>query len=192
VSSKAEREEDVIEAHEHKEIAGVFEDAPGASNAVHALLAEHFGESDGLNVVVLNGDQSHAVSIVESFPTYRMSAIGAGVGAVLAALAVLIAGIDFGPFTLTAWGPAWAAFEAAFIGGSIGFALGALMSYESVDPEVDFQFVDLRDAVVRVALTASGARADRARDILVAAGARQLRERVPEATGPHQLPPLAA
>jgi len=182
----------VIEAHENKEIAGVFDDAPRASAAVHALLAEHFGESDGLNVVALHGDESHAVPIVESFPTYRMAAIGAGVGAFLAAAAVVIAGLDFGPFTLTPWGPLWAAFEAAFIGGSIGFALGALMSYESVDPDLDFHHVDVRNAVVRVALTANGARAERAREILAAAGARHLREREPEVTGPHHLPPLAA
>lgn len=182
----------MIEAQQTKEIAGVFEDAQRASAAVHALLREHFGDCEDLSVVAAEGDQQHRVAIVETFPTYRLAATGAAAGAVLVALAVAIAGLDFGPFTLTPWGPVWAAFEGGWIGGFVGLALGSLMSIEPADPELDFHGVDLRNATLKVGLKATGARAERALEILVDAGARHLRERAPEASDPHHLPPMAA
>jgi hypothetical protein len=161
--------------------------------AVRALVREHFGPTDRLSVVTLRGDERHEVPIVETFPTYRTAAIGAGVGALFVGLIVAIAGIDFGPFTLTPWGPWWAAFEGAYMGGCVGFALGALMSIEYARTELLFEGRGARDPVVWVSLKATGARAERAEQLLVAAGARHLGELVKnvEVTDPH-LPPLAA
>jgi hypothetical protein len=164
---------------ERNDVAGIFDDERTASAAVEKLLGEHFGAGTDLTVMVSKQHEREQVQISEPIPAYRAAAIGAGLGALVAALIVGIAGIGFGPFTLIEWGPLWAIFEAAYTGGAVGMALGALVSIEMIHPKADFESVKIRDGVVWVGLHASAARADRAREILTAAGARHVVERDP-------------
>jgi hypothetical protein len=187
-----EPEENVTEAQGATEIVGLFESPTAAAAAVRSLMHEHFGECEGLSVTAAQGDGWRLVRIVQHPPTYRLSAMGAALGGSVAALAVAIIGLDFGPFTLTPWGPWWAAFEGGFAGASMGFALGALMSFEEAEPELDFESVGVRSGMVRVKLTARGARGQRAQAILAQAGARDLTGPGSNVTGPYPFHPLAA
>jgi hypothetical protein len=162
---------------ETRDVAGVFDSEEAAAAAVDKLLAEHFGACNDLSVIVSKHHERQSVVIWEPPPVYSAAAVGAGVGAVLAALIVGFAGIRFGPFTLVEWGPLWAVFEAAFTGGSVGFALGAMTSFEMVYPRADFGTVGIHDGVVWVGLHASPARAERAEAILAEGGARHVLER---------------
>ena len=170
------------ETTETKDVAGVFDSEAAAGAAVEKLLLEHFGACNDLSVIVSKHHERESVTIWEPLPTYRVAAIGAAMGAALAALIVGFAGIDFGPFTLEAWGPLWAIFEAALAGGSIGFAIGAMMSIEMAHAKADFSTVGIHDGVVWVGLQASPVRAERAQAILAEAGARHVMER-PEPVG---------
>ncbi|MEQ1855348.1 MAG: hypothetical protein ABL963_02705 [Longimicrobiales bacterium] len=169
---------------ETKDVAGVFDNEKDASAAVERLIGEHFGACNELSVIVSRNHVREAVRIDEPIPVYRAAAIGAAMGAGLGALIVVVAGIGFGPFTLIEWGPLWAAFEAAYVGGSMGLAVGAMMSFEMGHPKADFGAVGIHDGVVWVSLHASEARAERARAILAEVGARHVMERGPEGVGP--------
>ncbi|MSR19756.1 MAG: hypothetical protein EXR91_02075 [Gemmatimonadetes bacterium] len=164
---------------EMTDIAGIFKDEETAAAAVKTLIHEHFSACDDLSVIVSKGQEREAVPVWEPIPAERASAIGAAVGALLAGVAVAISGLTFGPFTLIEWGPLWAIFEAAFTGDSIGFALGALVSIEMLEPRADFRATHIRDGVVWVGVHSSTARAGRARDILAEAGAKYVMEREP-------------
>lgn len=167
---------------ETKDVAGVFSNEEAAAAAVDKLLHEHFGACNDLSVIVSKHHERQPVRIWEPLPVYRTAAIGTAIGAALAAAIVGIAGIGFGPFTLVEWGPLWAIFEAAFTGGSVGFAIGAIMSFEMAHAKADFDTVGIHDGVVWVGLHASPARAERAQAILAEAGARHVMER-PEPVG---------
>lgn len=164
---------------EMTDIAGIFKDEEAAGAAVKTLIHEHFSACDDLSVIVSNKHEREAVPVWEPIPAERASAIGAAAGALLAGVGVAISGLTFGPFTLIEWGPLWAIFEAAFTGGSIGFALGALISIEMLEPRADFSATHIKDGVVWVGVHASVDRADRAREILAEAGAKHVMEREP-------------
>ena len=161
------------------DIAGIFKDEETAAAAVKQLIGEHFSASDGLSVIASKGQERETVPVWEPIPAERAAMVGAAVGALLAGAGVAISGLTFGPFTLVEWGPLWAIFEAAFTGGSIGFALGALISIEMLEPRADFRATHIHDGVVWVGVRASTDRAGRARDILAAAGAKHVMEREP-------------
>ncbi len=164
---------------EMRDIAGIFSDEKSAADAVKKLVDAHFSPRDDLSVIASHRHERKGVPIWEPIPTERVSAIGAAVGALLAGAAVAISGLSFGPFTLIEWGPLWAVFEAAFTGGCLGFALGALMSIEMIQPEADFRKAHIQDGVVWVGVRASAARAGRAREILALAGAKHVMEKEP-------------
>ncbi len=177
---------------ETKDIAGIFDDESTAAKAVHRLVSEYYGACNELSVIKSNRHEREPVPVWERIPVYRSAAIGAAVCALLAGVGVAIAGIGFGPFTLVEWGPLWAVFEAAFTGGSFGFAVGSLMSIEDVHLEADFKGTRIREGVVWVGVQATGARADRAREILTEAGAKHLMERKPEGEDSYHFGDLAA
>ena len=164
---------------EMKDVAGIFDDEQTAAAAVKTLIDEHFSQPDALSVIVAKGPEREVVPIWERLPVERVAAIGAALGALLAGGAVAIAGLTFGPFTLIAWGPLWAVFEAAFTGGSLGFALGALLAIEMVEPAADFSRVRVRGGVVWVGVHVGATRAGRASEILAEAGAKHVMEREP-------------
>jgi hypothetical protein len=166
-----------------KDIAGIFSDEKAAATAVEILIDDHFRAGTDLSVIASKHHQREPVRVWEPMPAYRVGAIGAGVGAALAGLIVAFTGIGFGPFTLIEWGPLWAIFEAAFTGGCIGFAIGAIVSIEMARPSADFGSVGIHDGVVWVGLHASSVRAERAREILTKAGAKHVMERDPETIG---------
>ncbi len=168
---------------EAKDVAGIFDSQEAAAVAVNRLLAEHYGAANELSVIVSKHHERETVRISEPLPAYRMAAIGAAIGAGIGGLIVAFMGIAFGPFTLIEWGPLWAIFEAAYVGGSMGFAVGAMMSFEMAHAKADFGNVALRYGVVWVGLHASEARAERAREILAQGGARHVMERGPEGAG---------
>jgi hypothetical protein len=177
---------------ETKDIAGIFETQPAAAEAVKRLVSEHFGACNELSVIVSNRHEREAVPVTEPIPAYESAAIGTALGAFLAGVVVAIAGMDSGPFTLVEWGPLWAIFEAAFTGGSVGFAVGALMSIEGIHKVADFSGTKMRDGVVWVGVSASGQRAERAREILAEAGAKHIMERKPEGADSYHFGALAA
>jgi hypothetical protein len=81
---------------------------------------------------------------------------------------------------LIAVGPVVAALEAAYAGGAIGFAMGALVSIDLVEPEAVFYAAHIHEGVVWVGVRAGEARAERARQILTEAGAKHFMDHRPE------------
>jgi hypothetical protein len=160
-----------MDMNQQRETAvGVFTNEAAAANALEMLLDGRFDIEADARVVVSNRDDRQAIPIWSEAPVGRIASIGAAIGAALAVTGVLIAGIDFGPFTLVEWGPAWAAFEAAYAGGGVGMAMGAMMSFEFAHPHAAFHLARFHDGSVRVEVKAAGERAERARRILTEAG----------------------
>lgn len=153
-------------------VAGVFEDEEHAADAVKKLIEAHYDPHHEINVIAAHQREHENVPIWEKFNFTRNASIGALAGAVLAGTGVLIAGLTTGPFTMIAAGPFFAALEAAFGGGCVGFALGALLSLEMTEQKAEFENVHIHDGVVWVGVQAKGARGERARTILATAGAR--------------------
>lgn len=153
-------------------VAGIFDDEKKAAVAVERLLEEHFDPPHDLSVIVSHRREHENVPIPETFEVERGGAIGAAVGAVLAAAGVTLAGMTVGPITLAAAGPVVVALEGAYAGGATGFAVGALAGLDMPKDEVDFHAAHIHDGVVWVGVHAEGDRADLAHRILSDAGAR--------------------
>lgn len=149
-------------------VAGVFADEEHAADAVKKLIEAHFDPS----VIASHRREHENVPIWEEYQFGRNAAIGAAVGALLAFTGVLMAGLTVGPFTMVAAGPFMAALEAAFGGGCLGFALGALLSLDMSEQEPVFERAHIHDGVVWVGVPAKGDRGVQARQILATAGAR--------------------
>ena len=130
-----------------------------------------------MSIIASRRHDREGVRIREELKVGRTSAIGAAVGAALAAAGVTVAGLTFGPISLIAAGPVLAALEAAYAGGAVGFAMGALVSIDLVEPEAAFYAAHIHDGVVWVGVKAGEARAERARQILSEAGARHFMDR---------------
>lgn len=153
-------------------VAGIFDDEEKAAEAVECLLQEHFDPPHDLSVIVSHRREHEDVPVPETFQVERGGVIGAGVGAVLAAAGVTLAGMTVGPITLAAAGPVLVALEAAYAGGATGFAIGALAGLDLPKDEVDFHAAHIHDGIVWVGVHAEGERAELARRILSDAGAR--------------------
>jgi hypothetical protein len=168
---------------ERETVVGVFESEAAAARALEGLLEAHFDIEADAGVVVSNDHDRQPIPIWSDVPVGRGAAIGAAIGAFLAALGVAIAGLDFGPFSLVAWGPAYAALEAAYAGAAVGVATGAMMSFEFAEPRAAFHLARIHDGTVWVGVKAVGERAERAERILTEAGGRHV---------PDHFPPVAA
>jgi hypothetical protein len=177
---------------ERSHVAGVFEDETSASAAVKRLAEEHFLACNDLSVIVSHRRERQAVPIMEIVPVERTAAIGAAVGALLVGAGVAIAGLTFGPFTLTPWGPVWASFEGAFAGGATGFAMGAMMAMGLAKPRANFSAAGFHDGIVWVEVRATGARAEKAHEILAEAGAKHFLDGEPGPAGSHRFRAAAA
>jgi hypothetical protein len=153
-------------------VQGVFDSEEHAAEAVQKLIEAHYDPRHEINLVASHRREHENVPIFEKMKFGRNAAIGAAIGAVLAFVGVYIAGLTVGPFTMIAAGPVVAALEAAFGGGCLGFALGALQSLEMMKQEPSFETAHVHDGVVMVGVTAKGERGERARHILQLAGAR--------------------
>lgn len=161
---------------ERKVVAGIFRDEGAAAEAVRRLIEEHFDPRNDLEVIASHGRRREKVRVWQNLQFARGAKIGSFIGAALGAIGVLVAGIDFGLLTLTA-GRLAAVLEAAFAGGCVGFALGALLGIDMAEIEADFDAAHVHDGVIWVGVNASGERAARARRILAEAGARHFMER---------------
>ncbi|MEX2048572.1 MAG: hypothetical protein WEB90_03250 [Gemmatimonadota bacterium] len=170
-----------------KVVAGIFDDEAAAGAAVERLVAEHFDPSNDLNVIASHHHERQTVPIWRNLPVIRDSAIGAAAGAILVGAGVALAGLSFGPLTLTP-GVLAAVLESAFAGGSLGFAFGALLGLGHAKTETRFDVTNVHDGVIWVGVTASGSRALRAREILADAGARHFLEREPDVSTPAYQP----
>ena len=162
-----------------KVVAGIFDDEEAAGVAVQRLVAEHFDPRNDLNVIASHHQERETVPVWQNLPLGRDSAIGAAAGAFLVGAGVALSGLSFGPLTLTP-GVLAAVLESAFAGGAVGFAFGALLGLDHAKTEARFDVTGVRDGVIWVGVTASGARARRAREILADAGARHFMEREPD------------
>lgn len=166
-----------------KVVAGIFNDEEAAGAAVKRLLEEHFDPRNDLRVIASHGQRRENVPIWQDLPLGRDATVGAGVGALLVAAGVAIAGLSFGPLTLTP-GVLPAILESAFAGGCVGFALGALMGLDHVKTEARFDHTGVHGGVIWVGVNASGARAAKAHEILADCGARHFMEQEPDAGVP--------
>ncbi len=153
-------------------VAGVFADEEQATAAVQKLIEAHYDPHHEINVIAAHQREHENVPIWEKFNFRRNASIGALVGALIAGIGVAIAGLTTGPFTMVSAGPLFAALEAAFGGGCIGFAIGALLSLELTKQKPEFENAHIHDGVVWVGVQATGERGERARNILATAGAR--------------------
>lgn len=153
-------------------VAGVFDTEEHAAEAVKQLIEAHYDPRHEINLIASHKREHEAVYVREEMKFGRNAAIGAAIGATLAFVGVLIADLAVGPFTMIAAGPVVAALEAAFGGGCLGFALGALQSLEMMKQKPSFDTAHVHDGVVLVGVQAKGERGERARQILALAGAR--------------------
>jgi len=160
-----------------KTVAGIFREREAAASAVKALAEAHFDPDSDVTMIVSHGhDHRERISAGATFEIGRNAAIGAAVGALTAAVGMALAGLDFGFFTMENAGPVWAALEAGYIGGCVGFALGALLSMDLARAGSGLRHSRVEGGVILVGVQASGARAERAHEILGAAGARHFME----------------
>ena len=153
-------------------VAGVFDTEEHAAEAVKQLIEAHYDPRHEINVVAAHKREHENVPIREDMKFGKHAAIGATIGAVIAFVGVYLADLAVGPFTMIEAGPFVAALEAAFGGGCLGFALGALQTLELTKLEAAFDSAQIHDGVVWVGVTVKGERGDRARQILQLAGAR--------------------
>lgn len=165
---------------ERQTVAGIFQNEASAAAALDKLLEAHFDIEADARVVVSNRHDRQQIPIWSDVPVTRTAGIGAAVGALLAATAILALRIDFGPFSLVEWGAAFAAFEAAFAAGSVGMVIGIMLSFEFAKPAPAFHLSHIHDGVVWVGVKAAGQRAELARRILAEAGARHFMDSRPE------------
>jgi hypothetical protein len=161
-------------------VAGIFKDEAAAAQALEQLREEHFDLETEVSVIASHHHDREDVPIREDFHVGRLATIGAAIGAAFAAAGVTVAGLTFGPISLIAVGPVVAALEAAYAGGAIGFAMGALVSIDLVEPEAAFYAGHIHEGVVWVGVRAGEARAERARQILTEAGAKHFMDHRPE------------
>lgn len=166
---------------ERQTVAGIFEDEASASKALEKLVEARFDIEADVNVMISNRHDRQTIPIWSLVPDMSGALIGAGIAAFSAAAAILLARIDFGPFSLVEWGSAFAAFEAAFAAGCVGMVIGLMMSFELAHPNAAFHLARFHDGVVWVGVKAAGARAERARKVLSEAGARHFVDRRPDA-----------
>jgi hypothetical protein len=153
-------------------VAGVFKDEEHATDAVKQLIAAHYDPHHEISVISAHRRERENVPIREDFHFVPFASIGALAGALLAGFAVALAGVTVGPFTMVAAGPFFAALEAAYAGGCVGFALGLLIALEHTEHEASFHTARIHDGVFWVGVQARGERSSRARAILAGAGAR--------------------
>jgi hypothetical protein len=163
-----------------KTVAGIFKDEAAAAQALEQLIEEHFDVETEVSLIASRHHDREDVPIREDFHVGRLATIGAAIGALLAAAGVTVVGLTFGPISLIAAGPVVAALEGAYAGGAIGFAMGALVSIDLVEPEAVFYAAHIHEGVVWVGVRAGEARAERARQILTEAGAKHFMDHRPE------------
>jgi hypothetical protein len=165
---------------QRKTVAGIFADEAAAAKALEGLIEEHFDVETEVSVIVSHRHEREEVPIRSDFHVGRNASLGGAIGAVLAGVGVAAVGLTAGPFTLIAAGPILAALEAAYVGGATGFAIGALVSIDMVEPEAEFYAAHIHEGVVWVGVRAAEPRAERARQILAEAGARHFMDHRPE------------
>jgi hypothetical protein len=161
-------------------VAGVFDDEASANYALEKLVEAHFDVEADASVIVSSHHDRQVIPILSDVPVGRTAMTWAAVCAVLAAVGVLVTGIDFGPFSLVEWGAAFATLEAAYAAGAVGMAMGAMMSFEFAKPAAAFRTARIHDGVIWVGVQAAGARALKARKVLADAGARHFMDQRPE------------
>lgn len=163
-----------------KAVAGIFKDETAAARAVKMLVEAHFDPDRDVTVIASHHHERENIPVGSTFLVGRNAAIGALIGAAVTGIGVALAGLTSGPFTLEEAGPLMAALESAFVGGGVGFALGALLSIDFVRVGANFGRAHVHGGVVYVGVYADGARAERARRVLSDAGAKHFMDHLPE------------
>jgi hypothetical protein len=157
-------------------VAGVFTDQKGASQAVAALVEAHFEPEDDISVVLTDEWtlEREDVPIRDELEIIEGAEIGGGIGVVLGAggAGLVAAGILAGPAALVAAGPVIAALKGALAVGAFGVVAGWLVGLGIVKEEADFHAAHIKQGSVWVGVHATGERADKARAILAANGAK--------------------
>jgi len=163
-------------ADAHPVVAGIFATEEEAAAAVERLIERHFDPPHDLSVIVSHRREHEEVPVPEKFEVGQGGGIGAVLGAALGVAGVVLTGTVVGPLTLLAAGPVGAAIEAAFAGGAVGFALGAVEGLGRSTNEAEFSAAHIHEGVVWVGVHATGERATLAREILTEAGAKHFQD----------------
>ena len=164
---------------QRRTVAGVFRDEKAASLAVNRLIEEHFDPETDVSAIASHGHEREKVPVASNYEVVRTAGFGAVIGAAVAAIGIAITGLDFGFFTMETAGPIWAALEAAYVGGCLGFALGALLSMDLAKAGANFSRTHVHGGVIWVGVLAGGTRAECARQILQEAGAKHFMDEEP-------------
>lgn len=155
-------------------VAGVFADEAAADRAVARLVQAHFDPPRDLQVMVSRRREHEPVSVEERFDINRTAAVGSAVGGVLGGVvaALVAAGLIPG-LGLLAAAPALAVAQGVMLGMAGGFGFGAVVGLAHWREETRFGDAHVH-GVTWVGVHARGPRAEEARAILRAAGARHL------------------
>jgi hypothetical protein len=151
-------------------VTGLFADSKQAQEAFDRLVESTFDPHEISLLQVDDLDHS-----VERVPVEHKSGVpyGVGTGVALGTTVGIASAVIGGPVGLLAAGPILAALQGAVIGAAGGGVLGALagLAFWWDEPELE---AELRKGAVFVGVTAEGARADAARQALLAAGAARI------------------
>lgn len=157
---------------EQNVVAGVFADEDAAARAVERLAQAGFHAPRDLSVIASHQREHEDVPVVYEPEVEHGARVGSVIGTALAGVGAAVAGMTVGPLTLVASGPVVAALEAAFTGGAVGWALGAMEGLGVWKEEAEFHATHIHDGVVWVGVHARDERADTARRILTEEGAK--------------------
>ncbi|MEX2472325.1 MAG: hypothetical protein WEA34_09115 [Gemmatimonadota bacterium] len=165
-----------IEHERRGVVAGVFEDQEHAARAITGLVEAHFEPRDDISVVLTDEwtAEHENVRLRDELEMIEGAKIGGGIGAVIGATgaAMVAAGILAGPAALVAAGPVIAALEGGLAVGAFGTVAGWLVGLGIMREEADFHAARIKEGAVWVGVHATGERAEKAHEVLAAAGAR--------------------
>ena len=154
-------------------VTGVFHDPEAAEAAVRELVENHFTPEE-VDVVVADAEGTREAPVEHRTGIPRGAAVGTALGALLGALVGALAstgwaGLDFALFATSL---SLAALKGAVLGALVGFAVGVYRGMGSWHDEADVHVAgDEARARILVAVPATRERAERARRVLLDAGA---------------------
>ncbi len=150
-------------------VAAVFSDQEHAAEALAQLVEGHFEPEDDISVVLTDpwSLDREDVPIRDELELIEGAEWGGAMGAGMVA-----AGLIGGPAALVALGPVIAALEGALAVGGFGVVAGWLVGLGIQSEEADFHATRIEEGDVWIGVHATGARAEKAREILAAAGGR--------------------
>jgi len=157
-------------------VAGVFADQERAGRALRALVDAHFEPEDDVSVVMTDDVtfEHEDIRLRDELEIIEGAKIGGGIGTVVGAAGagLVAAGVLSGPAIIVALGPVVAALKGALAVGAFGVVTGWIVGLGILREEADFHAAHIKEGSIWIGVHADGPRAERARAILEAAGAK--------------------